>query len=105
MSLLERQLKAEQAEKTKAAPAPAAEAPVEAAQATAGAPPGSLVPAVIPAAEPVAPVRAAGSRNAAREELLHGIRVRMQAEVINAFDTLLDGTPTDTRTKIEGIVD
>jgi pilus assembly protein CpaF len=37
--------------------------------------------------------------------MLHDIRVRMQGEVINAFDTLLDGTSTDTRSKIEGIVD
>ena len=29
----------------------------------------------------------------------------MQGEVITAFDTLLDGTATDTKTKIEGIVD
>jgi pilus assembly protein CpaF len=102
MSLLERQLKAEQAEKTKAAPAAPAETHVEAIS---EAPPGSLVPAII---EPAAPGKATLQplqRSAAREELLHGIRVRMQAEVINAFDTLLDGTPTDTRTKIEGIVD
>ena len=98
MSLLERQLKAEQAEKTRGAVPATPEAP-------AAAPPGSLVPAIIPAAQTAAPIQPASPRNAAREELLHGIRVRMQAEVINAFNTLLDGTPTDTRTKIEGIVD
>jgi pilus assembly protein CpaF len=94
MSLLERQLKAQAAERERLEPAPP---PAE------DAPPGSLVPALIPPAEkdgkkPVA-------RNAVREEMLHDIRVRMQGEVINAFDTLLDGSQTDTRTKIEGIVD
>ena len=102
MSLLERQLKAEQAEKTKAAPAAPAETHVEAIS---EAPPGSLVPAIIEPAAPGKPTMQPLQRSAARDELLHGIRVRMQAEVITAFDTLLDGTPTDTRTKIEGIVD
>jgi len=95
MSLLERQLKAQAAERERTSPAPPPPAD--------DAPPGSFVPAIIePAAKdgqkPVA-------RNAAREEMLHDIRVRMQGEVINAFDTLLDGTSTDTKTKIEGIVD
>jgi pilus assembly protein CpaF len=102
MSLLERQLKAEQAEKTKAAPAAPAETHVEAIS---EAPPGSLVPALIERAEPGKPTMQPLGRNAAREQLLHGIRVRMQTEVISAFDTLLDGTQTDTRTKIDGIVD
>jgi pilus assembly protein CpaF len=103
MSLLERQLKAEQAEKSKAAPVPPAETHVETiAEAP---PPGSLVPAIIEPASPGRPPMRPLGRHAAREELLQGIRVRMQAEVISAFDTMLDGTPTDTRTKIEGIVD
>jgi pilus assembly protein CpaF len=93
MSLLERQLKAQQAEIRRDTPPPPSEAP--------GAPPGTNVPAVIP---PVAE-RSAVPRNTVREEMLHDIRVRMQGEVINAFDTLLDGTSVDTRTKIEGIVD
>jgi pilus assembly protein CpaF len=90
MSLLERQLKAQAAEAAVATPPPAEQAS-----------PGSLVPALIPekAEKP------AGPRSAAREEMIHDIRVRMQTQVINAFNTLLDGTPTDTRTKIEGIVD
>jgi pilus assembly protein CpaF len=103
MSLLERQLKQqEQAEKGKSAPAPAAETPAET---TADAPPGTFVPAIIPPPETGKPAPPPIARNAAREELLHDIRVRMQRQVISAFDTLLDGTPTDVRTKIEGIVD
>ena len=91
MSLLERQLKAQAAETARQEPPPPAEAP-----------PGSLVPALIPTK---GDAKVAGPRSAAREEMLHAIRVRMQGEVINAFDTLLDGTATDTKTKIEGIVD
>ncbi|HEY4227293.1 MAG TPA: ATPase, T2SS/T4P/T4SS family [Candidatus Limnocylindrales bacterium] len=92
MSLLERQLKAQQAEAQRIEPPPAAD---EAAQ------PGANVPAIIP---PVAE-KSNAPRNSVREEMLHDIRVRMQGEIINAFDTLLDGSATDTRTKIEGIVD
>jgi pilus assembly protein CpaF len=40
-----------------------------------------------------------------RDELLRGIRMRLQHEVVNAFDTLLDEQVTDVHTKIEGIVD
>jgi pilus assembly protein CpaF len=40
-----------------------------------------------------------------REDLLRTIRLHLQAEVISAFDTLLDAKVTDVRTKIEGIVD
>ncbi len=97
MSLLERQ-QALEAEKSRTDLQPATEVPADA-------PPGSNLPAIIPASEPIAPMAPATARNAAREELLHDIRVRMQAQVINAFDTLLDGTPIDTRSKIEGIVD
>jgi Flp pilus assembly protein, ATPase CpaF len=92
MSLLERQLKAQAAETQRVAPPPPSGE---------SAPPGTHVPAIIP---PVAG-KSAVPRNVVREEMLHDIRVRMQVEVINAFDTLLDGTSTDTRTKIEGIVD
>jgi pilus assembly protein CpaF len=95
MSLLERQLKAQQAESLRTAPTPPADADA------APAPPGTNVPAIIP---PVAE-KSAVPRNTVREEMLHDIRVRMQGEIINAFDTLLDGSATDTRTKIEGIVD
>ena len=98
MSLLERQQALEAAEKSRVALQPTTQAPE-------GAPPGSLVPALIPASEPGAARTPPTARSAAREELLHDIRVRLQGQVINAFNTLLDGTPTDTRSKIEGIVD
>jgi len=107
MSLLERQQAREAAEKNRAAdlqPVPTIDPGADAAT-VAEAPPGTFVPAVIKPAEPGRPAMQQLSRNPAREELLHDIRVRMQTQVINAFDTLLDGTPTDTRTKIEGIVD
>jgi pilus assembly protein CpaF len=102
MSLLERQLKARQAELERTTPPPPArpDAPGPSGE---QAPPGTFVPAIIPAAPtgkaPATP------RTVAREEMIHQVRVRMQGEVINAFDTLLDGTATDTRTKVEGIVD
>jgi pilus assembly protein CpaF len=51
---------------------------------------------------------AAGSRGgAARVDLIREIRVLLQGEVINAFDTLLDlnVSASDVRPKIEGIVD
>src|SRR5439155_25481525 len=98
MSLLERQRALEAAEKSRVALQPTTQAPE-------GAPPGSLVPALIPASEPGAARTPPTARSAAREELLHDIRVRLQGLVINAFNTLLEGTPTDTRSKIEGIVD
>jgi len=42
---------------------------------------------------------------AGREELMRNVRLRLQAEVIGAFDTLLDVKATDIRAKIEAIVD
>jgi pilus assembly protein CpaF len=118
MSLLERQQAREAAEKSRTPAQPAAAAPADGTGAGAAvgeattsdvavvdAPPGTFVPALIKRAEPGRPAMQPLARTAAREELLHDIRVRMQSQVINAFDTLLDGTTTDTRTKIEGIVD
>jgi pilus assembly protein CpaF len=96
MSLLERQLKAQAAETARQAP-PEPAAPEAAPE------PGTLVPALIPEKDTKKP--AAGPRNAVREQMFNDIRIKMQGEVINAFDTLLDGTATDTKTKIEGIVD
>ena len=96
MSLLERQLKAQAAEREGAEPAPPP--PPD------DAPAGTYVPALIPEADKDAK-KPATARSVVRDEMLHDIRVRMQDEVINAFDTLLDGTNTDTKTKIEGIVD
>ena len=100
MSLLERQLKAQQAEQERTAPplpgtpaAPREESPL-----------GTFVPALIPVPERGAKAPST-ARSLVRDEMLQDIRIRMQGEVINAFDTLLDGTSTDTRTKVEGIVD
>src|SRR5690349_17101594 len=107
MSLLERQQAREAAEKNKATdlqPVPS-DGAGNGTGAAEEAPPGTFVPAIIQPAQPGKPAMQPLSRNPAREELLHDIRVRMQTQVIGAFDTLLDGTPTDTRTKIEGIVD
>jgi pilus assembly protein CpaF len=44
-------------------------------------------------------------RGTSRDDLIREIRMHLQAEVVNAFDTLLDENATDVRTKIEGIVD
>jgi pilus assembly protein CpaF len=98
MSLLERQQALEAAEKSRAALQPTTET-AEAA------PPGTLVPAVIAPADPGKPPMQPLARRAAREEMLHEIRVLLQGQVINAFDSLLDGSPTDTRTKVERMVD
>ncbi len=65
----------------------------------AGTPPPPVTPPPAPVMPP-SPVR-----SAAREELLLGIRLRLQAEAVNAFDTLLDEKNTDARLTIEAIVD
>ncbi|HEY3071814.1 MAG TPA: ATPase, T2SS/T4P/T4SS family [Candidatus Limnocylindrales bacterium] len=54
---------------------------------------------------PTVPVPLAGARVPAREELLRTVRLRLQQEVIGAFDTLLDVSATDVRPKVEAIVD
>jgi pilus assembly protein CpaF len=60
---------------------------------------GALVP--VPPPAPQKPGRAA-----AREELLRDIRLRLQDEVMSAFDSLLDvSDPTELRSKVEVIVD
>jgi pilus assembly protein CpaF len=59
--------------------------------------------AMVPVAPPPPPPSAATL--AGREELLRNVRLRLQVEVISAFDTLLDVSPADARAKIEGIVD
>jgi pilus assembly protein CpaF len=112
MSLLERQKALEAATKSRTALQPTTEASTEALTETPPrgpaeeAPLGSNLPAIIPpVAERIAPEKRATPRSVAREELLHDIRLRLQGQVVNAFDTLLDGTPTDTRAKIEAIVD
>jgi pilus assembly protein CpaF len=47
----------------------------------------------------------AGQRGPTRDELIREIRMKLQGQVINAFDTLLDAKPAEVRQKIEGIVD
>ena len=67
------------------------------------APPDTILPAVIPERQTKEP--GAAGRTAAREDMLHDIRVRMQGQIIAAFDSLLAGKPTETKTKLERIVD
>jgi pilus assembly protein CpaF len=51
------------------------------------------------------PVQPSASR-AAREEMLRAVRVRLQAEVMTAFDNLLDlSNPAELQARVEGIVD
>jgi pilus assembly protein CpaF len=59
-----------------------------------------------PPPPPPTPVAPTPVRTAAREELLREIRTRLQGEVMNAFDSLLDTTnPADLQVKVAGIVD
>ena len=59
--------------------------------------------ALVPVMAPPPPQTAA--QVSGREDLLRTIRLHLQAEVISAFDTLIDAKATEVRTKIEGIVD
>jgi pilus assembly protein CpaF len=59
---------------------------------------------------PIQPPRPAplpsGPASAAREDMLRDLRLRMQEEVMRAFDSLLgQNTPAELQAKIEGIVD
>jgi pilus assembly protein CpaF len=67
-----------------------------------------LVPAVVeappPEAEPI-PEASTTPRSVAREELLQGIRLRLQQDVITAFNSLVDAKPNEIGGRIEGIVD
>jgi pilus assembly protein CpaF len=67
--------------------------------------PGSNLPAIIPTAPKDSAPPAVRRRESAREELHQDIRVRLQREVIGAFDSLLDGEAGAMNGKIEGIVD
>ena len=59
--------------------------------------------AIVPV-EPPAPARPAPGQ--AREEFLRGVRIRLQSEVIGAFNALRETSgPAETRSKLEGIVD
>jgi pilus assembly protein CpaF len=67
--------------------------------------PGSNLPAVIPTVPQGAPPTAPRRRDSAREGLHQTIRVRLQREVIGAFDSLLVGEAGAMNGKIEGLVD
>ena len=71
-------------------------------------PPPPVAPPPAPVAIPTTHGRAsmaAGAHIPTRDEMLRDIKIRLQEEVVNAFDTLLDDQATDVKTKIEGIVD
>jgi pilus assembly protein CpaF len=58
---------------------------------------------VVPPVSPV--VLTTSSRVPEREELLRNVRLRLQEEIVGAFNTLVDATPADARAKIEALVD
>ena len=63
-------------------------------------------PSAVVVAPPVSPVvLTTSSRAPEREELLRNVRLRLQEEIVGAFNTLVDATPADARAKIEGLVD
>jgi pilus assembly protein CpaF len=68
-------------------------------------PPPPVARSVSAAAASATAAAAVQARVQSRDDLLREIRLRLQTEVISAFDTILDDKATDTRTKIEGIVD
>jgi pilus assembly protein CpaF len=59
--------------------------------------------AVVPPVSPV--VLTTSSRVPEREELLRNVRLRLQEEIVGAFNTLVDATPAEARAKIEALVD
>ena len=61
---------------------------------------GVMVPVVVPQLPPQTPAQVAG-----REHLLHNVRLRLQGEVINSFDTLLNIEPDAVRPKMDAIID
>jgi pilus assembly protein CpaF len=63
----------------------------------------ALVP-VPPDPSPAPPV-VPSHRTPAREALIRNIKLRLQPEVVNSFDTLLDASAADVSTKIAGIVE
>src|SRR5258706_11786497 len=63
-------------------------------------------PSAVVVAPPVSPVvLTTSSRAPEREELLRNVRLRLQEEIVGAFNTLVDATPAEARAKIEGLVD
>jgi pilus assembly protein CpaF len=111
MSLMQRVERAQQlaaekaraAEEAKAAEAKAA-SPTKAPVAVPIVPEIPELPEVIEA--PDAPVKHAATRSSStREDLLREVRLRLQAEMVSAFDQLLDVPPDEVRLRIEGLVD
>jgi pilus assembly protein CpaF len=121
MSLLQRVTQAKQAAEATAPVEPGTTdtpaTPLGPGPTTSSAPPVSDAPraqagtsaatAIVPVAPPVVPPRPAymPTPNAKREEGIRNLRLHMQEQVINAFDSILDAKPEDIQTKIEGIVD
>src|SRR6266540_747387 len=54
---------------------------------------------------PPTPAPATTTRGSPRDEFLRDVRIRLQAEVISAFGSVLDVPPSELRSKIEPIVD
>src|SRR5688500_12253598 len=71
----------------------------KAAEANSG---GPLVPVMPPT--PAAPP-SVSSKAPDREDLLRGVRLRLQAEIVGAFDSLIEATPEDAHKTIQAIVD
>jgi pilus assembly protein CpaF len=59
---------------------------------------------VVPVAPPP-PTPPSSASTASREEMLRNVRLRLQAEVISSFDSLLDAPDTAIREKVEGMID
>jgi pilus assembly protein CpaF len=121
MSLLQRMERAQQAIKASEAAAaapPGTEAPGTESPATQSADVAlvaaqSVSPVLTDESRPLAPVPMAhavqsGLRPApapVRDDLIREVRLRLQAEVVGAFATLLDAKETEVQGKIEGLVD
>ena len=121
MSLLQRMERAQQAIKASEAAAaapPGTEAPDTESPATQPADVAlvaaqSVSPVLTDESRPLAPVPMAhavqsGLRPApapVRDDLIREVRLRLQAEVVGAFATLLDAKETEVQGKIEGLVD
>jgi pilus assembly protein CpaF len=97
MSLMQRVERAQQQNNAAAPPAgtPAAAPPTPPTPPVAAAPPAS----------PAAPVSVMHATNPVRAVLLHEVRLRLQEEIVTAFNELLDVPHAEVRLRIQGIVD
>src|SRR4029079_1979750 len=95
MSLMQRVERAQQQNNAAAPPAgaPAAAPPSPPTPPVEAAPPAALVPVM------------AHAPNPARAALLHEVRLRLQTEIVSAFNELLDVPHAEVRLRIQGIVD